>query len=164
MKLIKSFFIIFILIFCLLIHLSPADKIYAFEYSQFNTFEPNINLTVLDKFDHNFANNSFMVANYNLPSNNNLNRRFAFIKQLGANNQSNITQIGNIGSIVELVQIGDNNQANVNQIANFAKTEVFQFGRNLDVSVDQWRSGSQIYVIQSGIDKYTEKIKIIESK
>ncbi len=151
-------------IFILLIIILLAGINYnvsAFEYNQFNDYNSNIQFK--EDYKHDFSNNNYLIENNNFHLKNRFNR-FASITQGGSNNESTICQIGNIGSIVELMQIGDNNKANINQIANFAKTEVFQFGSNLDVSVDHWKSGTDIYVIQSGIDKYTQETKIIESK
>lgn len=133
----------------------------AFGYNQFNDY--NSYIKIIEDYKHDFSNNNYFIGNNNFHLKNRFNR-FASITQNGSNNESTVCQIGNIGSIVELMQIGDNNKANINQIANFAKTEVFQFGSNLDVSVDHWRSDTDIYVIQSGIDKYTEETKIIEFK
>jgi hypothetical protein len=151
-----------IFIFALIIILSGINyNVSAFEYNQFDGYDPNIQFE--EYYKHDFSSSNFFIENNSFHRNNRSNR-FASITQNGFNNESTICQIGNIGSIVELMQIGNNNQANVNQIANFAKTEVFQFGSNLNVSLDHWRSDTDIYVIQSGIDKYTQETKIIEFK
>jgi hypothetical protein len=149
-----------IFIFALIIILSGINyNVSAFEYNQFSEY--NANVQFAEEYNYDFSNNAFLSERNTFSLNNKFNR-FASITQNGSNNKSNILQIGNIGSIVELMQIGNNNQANVNQIANFAKTEVFQFGSNLDVSIDHWRSDTDIYVIQSGTNEYNERIKIIE--
>ena len=133
----------------------------AFEYNQFNDY--NSEFKIIEDYNHDFSNNNYFIENNNFHLKNRFNR-FASITQEGSNNKGTICQIGNFESVVKLMQIGDNNKANINQIANFAKTEVFQFGSNLDVTVDHWITGTDIYVIQSGIDKYTEETKIIKSK
>ncbi|MFW6028699.1 MAG: hypothetical protein ACOCRO_00450 [Halanaerobiales bacterium] len=149
-----------IFIFVLIIMLAGINyNVSAFEYDQFNNYDSNIKFEEDYKYD--FSGINFLIENNNFHQNNRFNR-FASITQNGFNNESTICQIGNIGSIVELMQIGDKNKANINQIANFAKTEVFQFGSNLDVSVDHWRSDTDIYIIQSGTNKYNERVKIIE--
>lgn len=149
-----------VFIFMLITLLSGINyNVSAFEYNQFNDY--NSEFKIIEDYNHDFSNNSYFIENNNFHLKNRFNR-LASITQNGSNNESTVCQIGNIGSIVELMQIGDNNKANINQIANFAKTEVFQFGSNLDVSVDHWRSGTDVYVIQSGTNEYNEKVKIIE--
>ena len=151
----KFAFIISIFIFLLLI--IPIHYISAFENNQSFGYDFDINFN--KGYSHIALQNNILIQNDKLNLYNPL-RRFAIINQSGSLNESNICQIGNIGSLVELVQIGNNNKAEVNQSASFAKTEVFQFGSNLKVSVDQWKSDSEVYIIQTGTNKYNEKTKI----
>lgn len=155
MKKIKVKFIIFIFIFLLVITL--ADNISAFESNAAYRYKFNNNFK--KDYSHLELQNSFLMENSGLKSYNPL-RRFAVINQSGSFNESSIFQIRNVGSLVELVQIGNNNNIEVNQTANFAKTEVFQFGSNLKLSVDHFKSDSEVYIIQSGTNEYNKRTKI----
>lgn len=86
----------------------------------------------------------------------------AYIKQQGNFNDGSITQIGNFGSLVAIIQIGNENSASVKQYANNTKAEVFQFGNNHDLSVEQWGNKGKVYVIQSGNNLENKEVKIIQ--
>jgi hypothetical protein len=146
-----------ILIFISLLMLIPADNIFAFENNA--AYEYKFSNNFKKDYSHLELQNNFLIENNVLKLYSPL-RRFAIINQSGSFNESSISQIKNIGSLVELVQIGNNNNVEVKQTANFAKTEVFQFGSNLKLSVNHWKSDSEVYIIQSGTNEYNKRTKI----
>ena len=155
----KKRLIVFILFIILTQLLIQTPKLYA-EDSQKN-YEYNSDIDFVKNYDYKFLEYSFLSGekNLNFP---NFMRRSAFINQNGNQNESNISQLGNFGAIVDIIQIGNNNRAEVKQFSNFTKAEVFQFGNNHDLSIEQWGSEGKIYIIQSGNNLEDKEIKIVQ--
>src|SRR6056297_1222923 len=139
--------------------LIAAEMIYAEEIQTFMGYNSNFNY----QYDYEFKllEYSFLNDGDKLVFNSFI-KNSAYINQNGNHNQSKIFQIGNFGSIVEIIQIGNENNAVVKQFASSAKADVFQFGNNHDLSIEQWGNEAEIYVIQSGNNFENKEIKIIQ--
>ena len=132
---------------------------YAEENQQFQGYNSDLNFK--NDYEYKLLEYSFLAGENKLNLNNHL-KNYAYISQNGNLNQGLICQIGNFGSVVEIVQIGNENKANVKQFANNTKAEVFQFGDNHDLSIEQWGNEGGIYVIQSGNNFENKEIKIVQ--
>jgi|GEM_PF-1611966 hypothetical protein len=152
-----------VIVFLILLTLSQLlflnQVTYAEESQQFQGYNSDFNFKT--DYEYKFLEYSFLTGENKLNLNNNL-KNSAYISQNGNLNQGLISQIGNFGSLVEIVQIGNENRASVNQYANNTSAEIFQFGDNHDLSIEQWGNESKIYVIQSGNNFENKEIKIVQ--
>lgn len=150
------FLILFMFFIQLLIQTSnlyAEDKPVIYEY--------NFDINFVKNYEYNLLEYSFLSGEKNLAFTNFM-RRTVLINQNGNYNESSISQIGNFGSIVDVIQIGNKNKTAVKQFGNFTKTEIFQFGNNHDLSIEQWGSEGKIYIIQSGNNLENKEIKIVQ--
>lgn len=138
-----------------------SQSIYAEEIQQFNGYNSDLNFDLKADYEYKILEYDFLSKEKRSLKNHFINN-FAYINQLGNQNQSSICQLGIFGSVVEIIQIGNKNKADLKQYANNTTAEVFQFGDNHDLSVEQWGSEGKIYVIQSGINLENKEIKIIQ--
>lgn len=155
-KLIIIIDIIVLSLACLLI---LPQMIYAEELQQFYGY--NSELDFKNDFEYKLLENK-VLSNENRLVCNVFKKNFAYIHQNGNRNQGSITQIGNMGSTVEIIQIGNENKAKIKQFANYTQSEIFQFGNNHDLSIEQWGSQGKIYVIQSGNNFENKEVKIMQ--
>ena len=154
---------LFIIIYLLLLILSSLvflnQEIYAEEIKQFQGFNSEINFKT--DYEYKLLEYNFLSGENKLDLCSHL-KNSAYINQQGNRNQSSISQLGNFGSLVAIIQIGNENKASVKQYANNTTAEVFQFGENHDLSVEQWGHEGRIYVIQSGINLENKEVKILQ--
>lgn len=154
---------LFVIVYLILLTLSQFlffnQVTYAQEFQQFQGYNSELNFK--SDFEYKLLDYNSQSEDSKSPFNNFI-KNYAYINQNGNQNQSEIFQIGNFGSIVEVIQIGNENKTAVKQFASSAKADIFQFGDSHDLSIEQWGTEAKIYVIQSGNNFENKEMKIVQ--